>query len=345
MKLDELDQRMPRCALGTLPTPLHPAPALGRIVGVPELWIKRDDLTGFSWGGNKVRTAEYILGHATAQGIDELVVCGGPSSNFVAIIAAAGRAHGMLVHQVSYGPESLIEPFAKPMALLSGERSGATITYTESARRQEMEAVSERLAVERSLFGKRALAVPRGGASPEGSVGFLRAGLEFLGQCEALGIEPGTIVLPTGSGGSAAGLLAAMGTTDRPWRILAPSVSRATGHMAEILAAKAVESATLAGLSLDPAALLSLITVVDARGAGFGVTDPDTAALSQRIQDGTGLLLDRVYNAKALRWLADQAERPERGSSSVTVYWYTGGALDAADALRDQRSETPASKA
>ena len=52
---------VPRCRLAPLPTPLLAAPALGAAIGVPKLWLKRDDLIAFGFGGNKVRGLEFML--------------------------------------------------------------------------------------------------------------------------------------------------------------------------------------------------------------------------------------------------------------------------------------------
>ena len=93
--------------------------------------MKRDDLTGHSWGGNKVRTIEYLLGDAKAQSCDMVVLCGGPTSNFAALMTAACTAHGLETVQVSYGTE----PSPKPAALAVGEAAGATIRYTGSVDR------------------------------------------------------------------------------------------------------------------------------------------------------------------------------------------------------------------
>ncbi len=331
MNIDELDASVSRFPLGILPTPLVRADRLAQMFDLEHLWIKRDDLTGFSWGGNKVRAAEYLVAEAIDRRVGEVVVSGGPSSNFAAIMAAAGRVAGLRVHQVSYG----IEPPTESAALLAGRGSGSSISYTGSADRRLMDEVGVRLASDRPNFGAQAIAIPRGGASDVGSIGFLRAGLEFIGQVSTAGIEPGVIVLPTGSGGSAAGLLAALGLLGSAWQLLAPSVSRPPNGFAQQIADKAVRSAALTGERLVARDLLDSLTVVDARGTGFGSTDPETSALIQTVQHETGLLIDPVYNAKALRWLC--GHRPEAQRNHV--YWFTGGTLGVVDHLLTTRSE------
>ncbi|MCJ7610759.1 MAG: D-cysteine desulfhydrase family protein, partial [Candidatus Aminicenantes bacterium] len=53
--------RFPRKNLISLPTPLHKLERLSAELGGPNLFMKRDDLTGLAFGGNKSRKLEYII--------------------------------------------------------------------------------------------------------------------------------------------------------------------------------------------------------------------------------------------------------------------------------------------
>jgi hypothetical protein len=55
----------PRIPLAVLPTPLLPAPRLASALGIGELLIKRDDLTGFAFAGNKARPLGPSAGERT----------------------------------------------------------------------------------------------------------------------------------------------------------------------------------------------------------------------------------------------------------------------------------------
>ena len=89
--------RFPRARLGHAPTPIYPAPNLGAALGI-DLCIKRDDCTGLTFGGNKVRQLEFHFGEARASGADTVLVTGAVQSNLVRIAAAAARKLGMVVH-------------------------------------------------------------------------------------------------------------------------------------------------------------------------------------------------------------------------------------------------------
>ncbi len=320
----------PHVSLAALPTPLQHRPDLGAVLGGKAIWVKRDDLTGYSWGGNKIRTIEYLIGDAEAQGSDTVVLCGGPTSNFTALMAYACAARGLSVFQVSYGSE----PEVKPVALAAGEAAGAVLHFTGSSDRSTMEEVAAAIADRLRAEGRRPYLVPRGGATVVGALGYAHAAGEVRCQLRQYGIHAVTIVMPVGSGGSIAGLLSGfLFAFDEDEEalpldvdLIGVSVSRPVDELRAAIEAKA--QACGAGR----ARLMSVDCrwrLVDGRGAGFNHYDADDVALVDAIMRRSGLLIDTTYNGKALRWLRDQrlsAARP-------ILYWHTGGALAVADRL------------
>src|SRR6202790_894388 len=107
MKLDSGDalrlKNIPRISLAFLPTPLKEATRLAAAIEGPRLWIKRDDLTGFGFGGNKIRGLEFLLADALAQEADTIVTGAGPQSNSVRATAAVAVHMGMSVVAVYSG--------------------------------------------------------------------------------------------------------------------------------------------------------------------------------------------------------------------------------------------------
>jgi len=318
-----------RTTLGVFPTPLQRDHALGEVLGIPALWVKRDDLSGFSWGGNKVRTVEFLLADAIERGATDLVVAGGPTSNFAATLAAAGRTADIVVHQVAYGAE----PDRYPPALSASLQAGSNVVFTESNDRGTMEVVAAKLADSLSSSGRTALAIPRGGATSVGSMGFVAAAIELRYQLEDVGLSQATIVLPVGSSGSVTGLLAGRTLLDIEWSIIGTSVSRpANGSTDEILANAAKTAAVLGG-SPVPGDYSHNFRLVDCRGEGFGVVTDQERSFGRHVSASTGLLIDDTYNTKPLRWLSRQGSE----IGGPVIYWLTGGALDAMSQLIDQK--------
>lgn len=310
-----------RADLGVFPTPLRREPALANALGMFDLWAKRDDLTGFSWGGNKVRTAQFLISDAVRSGVTDLVVAGGPSSNFAAIIAAAGPMFDIEIHQVSYGSE----PAVKPPALRAALTSGANIRFTGSNDRSMMEVVADDLARELCGAGRVAVALPRGGANSVGVNGFVAAAFELHEQLNAAELSDPTIVLPVGSGGSIAGLLAGRALLDSTWPIVGASVSRTTANFEDLILNKATMAARALGWCGDPSTMSRRFHLVDCVGSGFGTLTSAEAEFRRDIQNATGLLVDHTYNTKPLHWLARRADALD----GPHLYWLTGGALGA----------------
>ena len=93
--LTETLSRWPRAPLALLPTPIHPIENFSRHLGGPEVWLKRDDLTGLAGGGNKTRKLEYLVGDALLTGADTLVTVGAIQSNHTRQTAAAAARHNL----------------------------------------------------------------------------------------------------------------------------------------------------------------------------------------------------------------------------------------------------------
>ncbi len=318
----------PRVELGVWPTPLEPTPRLARVLDRSVVWTKRDDLSGFAWGGNKVRAAEFLLGDALATGASEVVLAGGPSSNFAAVMAAAATSRGLRVHQVSYGHE----PTRVPAALSAGRAAGVNVVFTGSNDRSLMEDIGGRLAAERARAGEAPYVVPRGGASDVGALGFLAAAIELERQADVIEGFPTTIVIPLGSGGSTAGLVAGLAHSERDWLVHAVSDSRDPESIEEIIVNKAARCAASVGIDLTPTDVQRRLRVHDGRGSGFGELSAEQAAFADQVEATTGLLIDPTYNAKTLVWMhaSNPAGIPR---DRPILYWHTGGALGAFDRM------------
>ena len=67
-KLRNLLDKQPKYPVSLLPTPLVELPRFSQALGGPRIFIKRDDMTGLAYGGNKARKLDYFIGEAVAQG-------------------------------------------------------------------------------------------------------------------------------------------------------------------------------------------------------------------------------------------------------------------------------------
>ncbi len=309
MSADRLGQRVP---LSHLPTPLEPADRLGEKLGLPAgaLWVKRDDCTGLAGGGNKSRKLEYLCADAISQGCDVLVTGGGRQSNHVRMTAAAANRLGLRATIVLAGgrPQRptgnvVLDFLLEPDIVWAGE-----LDYygTEEAIGQ----ACARLAAE----GHRPYAIPVGGASDIGALGYVAAAQELLDQCPDLDV----VVVADGSGGTHAGLAAGLGDLDR---VLGVDVGTRP-DLDTTVPEKAVQAAELAGLR-PPSGRCRIDH--DRFGAGYGAATEETREALRLAATLEGLVLDPVYTGKAMAGLiaavADGRIRP----GQKVVFLHTGG--------------------
>ncbi len=274
-----------RTALATLPTPLTPALLLSERVGV-EIWLKRDDLTGFGLGGNKVRTLEYLIGAAQARDCDSLVTGGGPRSNWTMLAALAATTVGMTAHLVYFGDP--LEPEGNH--LLAGTLPGVEIIFTGNPERGSVDPVLDSVADRLRHQGSRPYVVGRGGANPTGALGYLNAGNELEAQLESAGLDPTTIWLATGSCGTQAGLVAAQAGTHGT-RVVGVSVHRPVEECRQRIEDIATGTLRLIGRDTGD---LGEWEVIDGRKTTGASTAATLVATSE------GVFLDPEFGAPAM---------------------------------------------
>jgi D-cysteine desulfhydrase len=320
--VEALAGALPRTPLAVLPTPLVAAPRLAAALGTGRLLVKRDDLTGFAFGGNKARLLEFLVAAAVADGADTLLTGGAAGSNFCAATAAAARRAGLACELAIAG-----RPGPPGPALALARSWGAAVRWTGVPDRDSVDAALPAAARELTAAGRRPYLIPRGGATGLGAVGYALAAAELRAQLDG---DDVTVVVPTGSGGTLAGLVAGHVLLGRPWTLLGCSASRPPQAAQRQVLTLARECLRLLGADQGPGLDdVTDVTVVDARGPGHGLPSPDGLVAAEQAMRTEGLMLDPVYTAKAL------AQAPRSGT---VVFWHTGGVLDAVAAAQEASS-------
>jgi D-cysteine desulfhydrase family pyridoxal phosphate-dependent enzyme len=311
---------IPRVSLALLPTPLQPAPQLAKALGGPQLWLKRDDLTGFGGGGNKARGLEFLLADALAQAADTLVTGAGPQSNHVRTTAAAAAYVGLAMVAVYFGAPTARAEGNERLARLFG----AEVRFTGDPDRASVDYGIVAAVAELSAAGRRPYAIPRGGANALGALGYVLAARELAEQCAALGLNPDAIVLATGSCGTQAGLLAGLRALGLPWRVEGFTVSRSVAEAgARVLA---IAGAVAARLGLAGIITADDVIIHDGFiGPGYGVPTPAGAAAMRLAARHAGVLLDPTYTGKAFAGFMAHIHNRRFQSGDQVIFLHTGG--------------------
>ncbi len=307
-----------RARLALLPTPLVAAPRLAAALGSGPLYIKRDDLTGFAFGGNKARQLEFLLAAATADGADTLVTGGAAGSNFCAAAAAAALRAGLRCELVIAG-----QPAPPGPALALALSWGAAVRWTGVPERESVDTCLPLAAADLTARGHRPYLIPRGGATGLGAAGYALAAFELHEQLTERGVRAALVIVPVGSGGTLAGLVAGQVLLGRPWALLGGSASRAPAVAAGRVLTLTRECLALLARAGPPETGPADVVMADVRGPGHGLPSPAAMAVAEQAMRTEGLMVDPVYTAKALAL----AQRPAGGES--VVFWHTGGVLDA----------------
>ena len=311
-----------RVVFASLPSPLQRADRLGVKLGLEELFIKRDDLTGFSFGGNKIRKLEFLIADALAKGADTILVMGGPKSNLCEATAAAARVMGMACELILYGDR----PSPAPANLILAEASGAVSWFTGDDDRSSVDEFAKQRAAALMSDGHQAYAIPRGGATAVGAVGYHLAVAEVASQLSESGIDAASIVICVGSGGTLGGIVSGVAALGVSWDLFGASVSRECDEAERQVDSIAEQCARLLGTEVP----VPKLTMVDARGPGYGQPWSAAEAASDLARESEGLMLDPVYTAKAFAALVQLAAD---GLNGPVVFWHTGGTATALDAI------------
>lgn len=306
-----------------------------------EVYIKRDDLTeGPQLSGNKIRKLEFILAEAKAAGHDSVVTLGGIQSNHARATAVAARHLGLQPHLILRTSRALADRDPGLVGNLLVERLiGATIhTVTkEEYSRVGQAALGAALVGQLRAEGRNPYLIPVGGSSPLGTWGYLQMVEEVRAQAADSGLVITDVAMACGSGGTTAGV--ALGAH------LVGLGARVTGYMVCDDAEYFVDyiDGLLGELGATPdrlggASAASLCRFVQAKGAGYAISQNEELETVVAVGEATGVILDPVYTGKAVHGLLREiAEDPAGWAGRRVLFIHTGGLLglyDAAPALQ-----------
>lgn len=303
---------VPRVRLGTFPTPVERVASPPAGIS-PELWIKRDDLSGAPLGGNKVRALEFLL--AGVRRGDDVVTVGGRGSTHALATAIYGRTLGARVHVVRWRQEMNGDARLVSARLAT---TGAILHDARTAPGALVTATWLRLA-------RRARWVPPGGTNALGTLGHVNAALELAEQLAARRMPPpARIVVPLGSGGTAAGLALGLAIAGLRCTLVCVSVvPRLVASRRRVLrlaaaTARFMERST--GMRFprpDPA---SVEIDREQYGGAYGRETRAGREAKEWLQRTHGVAADATYSAKAL---AAALARRDSAAQGPTLFWLT----------------------
>lgn len=321
---------LPRVRLSTLPTPLEDAVRLREALGgrrrAPRILVKRDDLTGLGFGGNKARKLEFLLGDALASRSTSVITTGAVQSNHARMTAAAALRCGLACDLVltSAVPAPALEGnllldrlFDARVHLLPAPAPGAPAGHDETT--------MAILADEQRMQGGRPYVIPVGGSNATGTLGYVGASVELAAQLAALGVTPRRVYYASGSRGTQAGLELGAHLLGAPYEVYGVAVSPGEATKVERAREAARDAAALIG---DDEAVVDAPFLTDQAWIGEGYAVPtdagvDALLLAARTE---ALVLDLTYTAKAMAALVAHVRAGAFSPDDTLVFLHTGGA-------------------
>ena len=317
--------KFPRQRLGHLPTPLEPMDRLSEILGGPRLWVKRDDCTGLSSGGNKTRKLEFLMGEACQQGVDTIITQGATQSNHARQTAAAAAKLGMACHiLLEDRTGSNDENYKLNGNVLLDRLHGASVSKRGGGANMnaEMDILAEKLAQE----GKKPYIIPGGGSNPIGALGYVNCAREVVEQATGMGLQINALVHATGSSGTQAGLVAGLTALQSDMHLLGIGVRAPQEKQEQMVFDLAQRTAEYlgTGLQINRSDVRANCTYV---GAGYGMPTDGMVDAVKLLARSEGLLFDPVYSGKGLDGLIDQVRKGYFYDMENVVFLHTGGSV------------------
>jgi len=304
---------IPRLSFAHLPTPIEALPRLSEALHGPRILVKRDDLTGLAFGGNKTRKLEFVLAAALANGSKTLITTGAAQSNHCRQTAAAAAHFGLRCILILSGDAQ-----AQPTANLTLDQLfGAEIIWTERSDRQK---TMNRVFQQAWDAGQKPYLIPLGASDPIGTLGYDAAFSEFLEQ----ETPADWIVVASSSGGTQAGLVLGARRSDWKGHVLGISIDEPHQDLSEKIAMLATLASDYHG-QIEHFEAGEIEVNDQYLGQGYGVMgEPEKEAI-RLFAKTEGLLLDPVYTGRAAAGMVDLIRRGFFKPNETVLFWHTGG--------------------
>lgn len=318
--------RFPRLHFAHLPTPLEPLPRISAALGGPNLWIKRDDCSGLSTGGNKTRKLEFLMADAAAREADCVITQGGTQSNHArqtsAIAARLGLECHLLLEDLSGEHD---EVYATSGNLLLDQLHGASLSSRAAGcdMDAEMDGLSSRLRDQ----GKNPYNIPGGGSNEIGALGYVNAAFELAAQASDRSLRIDHLVHATGSCGTQAGLVVGLETMHSGIPVYGICVSRDGGEQEARVYQLVRRTCAYLDLGADFVARERVVADGNYFGDGYGLPTEGMIEAVKMLARYEGILLDPVYTGKGFAGLIDRVRQGHFKPGENVVFLHTGGSV------------------
>lgn len=323
-QLEEAIARLPRIQFASVrPTPLEPMARLSAQLGGPQLYIKRDDLTGLAFGGNKTRMLEFSLADAQAAGADTIVTGAAVQSNYCRQMAAACAKLGLELHLVLRPPREVDKQEVQGNHFLQ-RLYGARVTILPDFDGANQAAALREKTQELTKAGKRVY-VPRQRETVDlDAIAYAEVALEIVRQCRALRIDP-EYIYSSAMDTTQAGLVLGFAYLRSPIQVRGVSPFEKTPDRMETMARIANQAAQRLQLPIE-LGVGDFVNDDSYVGERYGIPTKEGLQALNLVARSEGILIDPVYTSKAMAKLIADIQSGQLDKNSPVLFMHTGGA-------------------
>jgi D-cysteine desulfhydrase len=323
----------PKLNIGFFPTPIHRMQNMEKHFGKGKMYIKRDDLTGFGLGGNKIRKIEYILKDAMDKGYEVIATYGGVQTNHGRLVAALCAKLGLKPVIICSGKR----PDVMSGNLLLDKIFGADLYFmdltgienmepdmSDKAKASLEEFTTKKVAKKYEDMGKKVYFMPMGGYTHLGNMGYVEAAMEINRQIQEQNLKIDYVVCANGSGGTYTGMVLGAKYCNAPFKVLGINVFYKSDEEINRMVEFANQTSEInhlgIRLTLDDFNLSN-----DFLCAGYNIPDKETRKYVYLLGSKEGLLIDPCYTGKAFMGYCSYIENGIIPPDANSLFLHTGG--------------------
>lgn len=312
---------LPKVKLFQDPTPLESCERLSSYLGGPKILIKRDDLTGLAFGGNKTRKLEFVFGDVLKKGHTSIVCYATTQSNFCRQTAAGAAKLGLTAHLVLFG--NLKDE--KQGNILLDSILGAKIHHVDASTYEQAYIEALAFTNELNALGQNVYLIDLlGETAPISFPAYMLTAKELIDQLEAHKINADWLILPSGSGTTQASITSGLKLLNSQIKVFGVSVRKNEGQLKQSILHGIKSAEAYLGFELNLTS--ENIYLTDKYlGEGFEELDSKVLEAIQIVARTEGILLDPVYSGKAMSGLISEIRTGSFGPEETVIFLHTGG--------------------
>ena len=329
-----LKNRLPYVSLGNFPTPIQKLDRLGKDIDIDHFYIKRDDLSGKAYGGNKIRKLEFLLGRALRAGVKGVMTFGSAGSNHA--LATAIYAQQIGLKSISMLIPKTNAHYVRYNILMS-HYCNAELHQYRNMRSLSVGKIYQLLR-HKLKYGKFPGIIPLGGSSPLGTIGYVNAAFEVKEQVMRGKMpEPDLIYVALGTMGTVVGLILGLKATNLKSRVISVLVADKKFIKLKQMSKLFYKTNSLLH-SLDRSFPRFVFSEKDQHirheffGKGYASFTKEGMSAIARMEKSEGIKLDGTYTGKALTALIEDAKK-QYFREKVVLFWNTYNSKDFSDVI------------